>query len=64
MAAMYWYYHDYERDTRYYVEAYQMSVTQFANEVSQLLGRKINPSDTSYVDRQRDLDKFHNLRHI
>lgn len=64
MGAMYWIYNDTTSDTRYYVEAYAMSVTDFAKQVSDIIGRTITASDTSYADRQKDLDRFRNLRHI
>ena len=51
-------------DTQYYVEAYTMSVTEFAKQVSGITGRTITASETSYADRQKDLDRFGNLEHI
>jgi len=64
MGAMYWIYYDTTNDTRYYVESYRMSVTTFAEYVSEIVGHPVRASDTSYANRQKDLDKFRNLRHI
>lgn len=64
MGAMYWIYHDMTSDTHYYVEAYTMSVTEFAKQVSRIIGRTITAGETSYADRQKDLDRFRNLEHI
>lgn len=64
MGAMYWIYHDTSRDIRYYTEAYTMSLTAFAAVVSEIVGHRVSASETSYADRQKDLDKFRNLKHI
>ena len=64
MSAMYWIYYDAASDTRYYVESYMMSVTAFAEYVSGIVGHTVRASDTSYADRQKDLDKHRNLKHI
>ena len=62
--AMYWYYHDHNTDIRYYTESYSMSVTEFAQRVSRILGRNISASDTSQADREKDLHKARNLEHV
>ena len=62
--ALYWYYHDHDSDIRYYTESYSMSVTEFAQCVSRIIGRNISASDTSQADRERDLHKALHLEHI
>ena len=64
MSAMYWIYHDRVSDTRYYVEAYSMRATEFADYVSKIVGYKVSVKDTSQAERQRDLGKFSNIKHI
>lgn len=54
-----WYYNDHSTGRCYYVRSHEMSVTEFAREVSKVIGRIISASDTSAAYRQSDLDKHH-----
>ena len=54
MGAMYWIYYDTTNDTRYYVESHRMSVTTFAEYVSEIVGHPVRASDTSYAKRQKE----------
>lgn len=54
MGAMYWIYYDTTNDTRYYVESHRMSVTTFAEYVSEIVGHPVQASDTSYANRQKE----------
>lgn len=58
-----WYYYDSRSGKCYFTESYSMSVTQFAEIVSRIIGRNISASDTSAASRQSELDKF-NAIHI
>lgn len=58
-----WYYHDYSSDNYYYTESYSMSVTAFAEKVSEIIGRTITAADTSAASSKKDLNKP-NLIHI
>jgi len=58
-----WYYYDSSSGKCYYTESYSMSVTDFAEVVSRIVGHKVTASDTSAAHRQSDLDKF-NATHI
>ncbi|MBR6509313.1 MAG: hypothetical protein IKT38_01755 [Clostridia bacterium] len=58
-----WYYHDFSSGYYYYTESYTMSVTEFAEKVSKILGRTITAADTSAASRKDDLKKP-NLIHI
>jgi hypothetical protein len=55
MGAYAWYYNA-GRGIYYWTESYSMSATQFANEVSDIIGRRITASDTSVAYRQADMD--------
>ena len=58
-----WYYYDSRSMKCYYTESYSMSVTDFADAVSQKVGYIVKASDTSAANRWSDLDKF-NAIHI
>lgn len=62
--AVAWYYHDEKRDIRYFTESFTMSVTEFAEAVSRIVGYKVTASDTSQAQRWSDLERFKNTRHI
>lgn len=62
--AVAWYYHDEATGVRYYTESYTMSVTEFAEVVSRLVGHKVSASDTSQAQRWKDLERFSNTKHI
>ncbi len=64
MGAKYFVYHDYDSDTRYYTESWRMSNSEFAEELSEELGKAITASDTFPVYSDSELDRYHNLRHI
>lgn len=64
MGAKYFVYHDFDSDTRFYTESWRVSNTRFANELSDLLGKRITASDTFPVYSDAELNKYHNLRHI
>lgn len=50
-----WYYNAGDK-LYYWTESYNMSTTQFANEVSRLVGKNLDASDISAASRQSDLD--------
>lgn len=58
-----WYFHDHNSDKYYYVKSHEMSVTEFARKVSNIVGYSVSASDTSVAYRQSDLDK-RNVIHI
>lgn len=58
-----WYYYDRNSERCYYTESYSMSVTEFADLVSSIIGRRISASDTSAATSQKELDRF-NAEHI
>ncbi len=62
--AVAWYYHDEKNDVRYYTESYTMSVTEFAEVLSRIVGYKVSASDTSQAQRWSDIDRFRNIKHI
>lgn len=62
--AVAWYYHDEATGVRYYTESYTMSVNEFAEVVSRLVGHKVSASDTSQAQRWKDLERFSNTKHI
>lgn len=55
MGAYAWYYNA-GCGVYYWTESYSMSATQFANTVSNAIGRKITASDTSVAYRQADME--------
>ena len=55
MGAYAWYYNA-GQGVYYWTESYSMSATQFANEVSERIGRTITASDTSVAYRRADMD--------
>lgn len=55
MGAYAWYYNA-GGGTYYWTPSYTMSATQFAMEVSRLIGRTISASDISVAKRQSELD--------
>ncbi len=57
MGAYAWYYTDFDSDTCYWSYSYEYSNSEFARVVSGYIGRTITASDTSYADREKDLDK-------
>jgi len=61
---MYWVYYDSRSMTTYYTESYSMSASNFAQEVSILIGKTISASDVQDVKRQSDLDRQLNPTHI
>lgn len=46
-----WYYNAGDR-TYYWTESFNMSATQFANEVSELIGKPLTASDVSAADKK------------
>lgn len=58
-----WYYHDYSSGNYYYTESYSMSVTTFAEKVSEIVGHTITAADVSAARSKKDLNKP-NLIHI
>lgn len=55
MAHIAWYYNTGE-GTYYWTESWTLSVTEFANKVSQLMGKEIKPGDTSAVIKKSSLE--------
>lgn len=52
-----WYYMDHSNDTCYWCYSNEMSVTEFAAQVSSQIGKRISASDTSYASNSKDLDR-------
>lgn len=57
MSAYAWYYSDHRNDTIYWCFSYEMSVTDFAYQVSSMSGISISASDTSYANNDADLQR-------
>lgn len=57
MGSYAWYYHGDNR-TYYWTESYNMSATQFAREVSRMIGKSLSASDISAASRQADIDRI------
>ena len=57
MAAYAWYYNDHSNDVSYWAYSSEYSTTEFASEVSKLIGKRISASDTSYASGSTDLEK-------
>lgn len=55
MGAYAWYYYA-GTGTYYWTEAFNMSTTQFAREISGLVGKSLGPSDISEARSRSDLD--------
>lgn len=60
MGSYAWYYHS-DGYTYYWTEAYNMSATQFAREVSRMTGNSLSASDISVAYRQADLDRIRRI---
>lgn len=58
-----WYYHDYSSGNYYYTESYSMSVTTFAEKVSEIIGHTVTSADISAARNKKDLNRT-NLIHI
>ena len=58
-----WYYKDWNRDIYYYTESYSMSATEFANRISDILGKNVSASDISVATNWREIEK-RNAIHI
>lgn len=57
MGSYAWYYHADDR-VYYWTESYNMSATQFAHEVSHMIGKSLTASDISATSRQADIDRI------
>ncbi len=61
MRAYAWLYVDYDNEVLYWSYSGDMSTTEFAEAVSNKIGKRVNASDTSYVNGMKELEK--KLRH-
>ncbi|MBR3591612.1 MAG: hypothetical protein IKL46_02040 [Clostridia bacterium] len=57
MGCMAWYYNA-GQGVYYWTEGYTLSATQFANKVSQMLGKSVTAGDVSAAMRQSDIDSM------
>ncbi len=56
MACYAWYYND-GNGTYYWAEAFKISCTSFAQEVSALTGKRLGPGDVSAAVNKSEMDK-------
>lgn len=52
-----WYYLDRSGDVCYWCYSNEMSATDFAIQVSSMIGKRISASDTSYASNLKDLER-------
>jgi hypothetical protein len=52
-----WYFHDKESGNFYYTESYTMSVTNFASEISEIVGYTVIASDISAATNWKEVEK-------
>lgn len=57
MPAYAWYYVDYDSEVLYWSYSRDMSTTEFAEAVSNRIGKRVKASDTSYVNGGNELEK-------
>lgn len=60
MGSYAWIYHA-EGRTYYWTESYTLSATEFANQVSYMIGKRITASDVSAATREADLDRIRKI---
>lgn len=58
-----WYYYDRQSEKYYFTESYSMSVSDFAEAVSRIVGYKVTASDTFEATKGYDIEK-RNAIHI
>ena len=58
MAAYAWMYYIVEQDKVYWCYSRDLSASGFAEKVSDRIGKRISASDISYVDSQKQLERY------
>lgn len=57
MGAYAWYYNDHSNDISYWAFSNEYSTSEFARQVSRIVGKTIYASDTSYATGSADLER-------